>query len=93
MNFEVSLIITVLFTQTIVDRHDNGPFQLSQIAPTATIDLLFTPNDPGAEDDSLRRYYSASSSGGDDENEIVEYLLTLPTVEAAWVQPAEGPPL
>jgi hypothetical protein len=76
-----------------VDQHENGPFHLSEIATTATAEVLFTPNDPGASDEELRRYYSAQLDEGEDANKFVEYLLTLPMVEAAWVQPVEGPPL
>jgi len=93
MFFEAPLIITVLFTQDIVDQHGNGPFHLSQFASQVTQEILFTPNDPGVNDDLLRRYYSAQLGEGEDAKTLVDYLLTLSVVEAAWVQAAEGPPL
>lgn len=86
------LIITVLFTQDIVDRHQNGPFDLSDFAPDATQQTMFTPNDPEVNDDFLRRYYSAQVGEGENAETLVKFLLTLPVVEAAWVRPAEGPP-
>ena len=89
---ELSVVVSVLFSSDVVHEYGNSSFLLSEIGEVVTEDVMFRPNDPHADDAELRRYYSAEISSAKQAQELVDYLTTLPGVDAAWVRPREEAP-
>jgi hypothetical protein len=84
--------VTLLVTDAFLRQHGRGDIPVREIGGTALGDIVFRPNDPDAPDEQLKRYYSARLGSESEARQLVDDLKKLPTVEAVWIRPEEGPP-
>lgn len=89
---EESVTITVLFCEDIVMQHNNKPFRLSELEKASGQDVVFTPNDPQSNEAELRRYYSTEALNSSNAKRLLDRLLSLPCVIAAWTRPVDAVP-
>ncbi|NNF78142.1 MAG: hypothetical protein HKN05_08950 [Rhizobiales bacterium] len=84
--------VVVLFSTAFIERHGYEIVSLTDLGLEIAQNIEFKPNDPEASDSELRRYYTAEVEFGTLAQELVNQLLGLAAVEAAWVKADEGPP-
>ena len=84
--------VVVLFSTAFVEKHGYEIVGLTDLGLSLSHDVEFKPNDPDASDSELRRYYTAEIENSSEAQVLVDQLLGLAAVEAAWVNAEEGPP-
>ena len=84
--------VVVLFSTAFIEKHGYGIVGLKDLGLQTAQNIEFEPNDPEASDSELRRYYSAEIEISSQAQNLVDQLLGLSAVEAAWVKADEGPP-
>ncbi|MEM8748838.1 MAG: hypothetical protein AAGF28_00940 [Pseudomonadota bacterium] len=84
--------VTVLFSSEFVRKHDKISFDSALFGSQFEPNIIFESNDPDTNDSELRRYYSAEVENPAKAQKLIDALLQLPDVEAAWVKPLDEPP-
>lgn len=84
--------VVVLFSTAFIEKHGYEIAGLTDLGLEIAQNVEFKPNDPGASDSELRRYYTAEVEISSEAQNLVDQLLGLAAVEAAWVKADEGPP-
>ena len=84
--------IIVLISENYIKNISANAFNPVDVGVKTAPDTVFRPNDPDASDKELRRYYSATVENEAEAKKLVDDLIGLPAVEAAWIKPREEPP-
>ncbi len=84
--------VTILLSVKALEDFAKDPRQLSGLGKLKLFNFLFKPVDPATDDNELRRYFSTEVENQFEASELIEQLLGLEKVEAAYVKPEGVPP-
>ncbi len=84
--------VTILLTSEAAKDNSEGISRLSDVDGLNRPGVVLTPNDPGSDDDELRRYYSVELQNEQDALALIDRLLGMDAVEAAFIKPRGEPP-
>ncbi len=90
----VVIVTTVIMLLSVKALKDNakGTYELSSMGELKTLNVVFKPNDPGADDNELERYFSTEMENEAEAHRLIDQLMGLEEVEAAYVKPKSEPP-
>lgn len=86
------ITVVILLTSEAVKENGEGISRLSDIDELNRPGVVLTPNDPGSGDEELRRYYSVELASEQDARGLIDKLLGMDAVEAAFIKPKGEPP-
>lgn len=84
--------VTILLTSDAAKDNGEGISRLSEIDELNRSGANLVPNDPGSDDEELQRYYSVELHSEQDALVLIDKLLELDAVEAAFITPEDEPP-
>jgi hypothetical protein len=87
----VTTVIILLSAKALKDIA-KGTYDLSSMGELKIQNVVFKPIDPGADDNELERYFSAEMENEAEAHRLIDQLMALEEVEAAYVKPKSEPP-
>lgn len=84
--------VTILLTSDAAKDNGEGISRLSEIDELNRSGANLVPNDPASDDAELKRYYSVELQSEQDASVLIDKLLELDAVEAAFITPEDEPP-
>lgn len=87
----MTTVIILLSAKALKDIA-KGTYDLSSMGELKILNVVIKPIDPGADDNELERYFSAEMENEAEAHRLIDQLMALEEVEAAYIKPKSEPP-
>lgn len=84
--------VTILLSSRTAKEDGEGIRGFSHFDELKGLGVEFIQNDPDAGNDELQRYFSVEMESERKAQELIDKLLGMEAVEAAYIKPRDEPP-